>query len=56
MDILPVVPSKGSLGAVGRPRAALAHLALPVIGEGEVRLAGERLPAIEAFVGAASIR
>jgi histidine ammonia-lyase len=48
MDILPVVPEQGSLGASG-DLAPLAHLALPVIGEGEVRLAGERLPAIEAL-------
>ena len=39
MDILPVVPEQGSLGASG-DLAPLAHLALPVIGEGEVRLAG----------------
>ena len=48
MGILPVVPEQGSLGASG-DLAPLAHLALPVIGEGEVRLAGERLPAIEAL-------
>ena len=47
-DILPVVPEQGSLGASG-DLAPLAHLALPVIGEGEVRLAGERLPAMEAL-------
>ena len=47
-DLLPVVPEQGSLGASG-DLAPLAHLALPVIGEGEVRLAGERLPAIEAL-------
>ena len=47
-DVLPVVPEQGSLGASG-DLAPLAHLALPVIGEGEVRLKGERLPAIEAL-------
>jgi histidine ammonia-lyase len=47
-DLLPVVPEQGSLGASG-DLAPLAHLALPVIGEGEVRLQGERLPAIEAL-------
>ncbi len=43
-DLLPVVPSRGSVGASG-DLAPLAHLALGLIGEGEVRLAGERLPA-----------
>jgi histidine ammonia-lyase len=43
-DILPVVPEQGSLGASG-DLAPLAHLALPVIGEGEVHLRGERLAA-----------
>ena len=47
-DILPVVPEQGSLGASG-DLAPLAHLALPVVGEGEVRLAGEKLPAGEAL-------
>ena len=47
-DLLPVVPEQGSLGASG-DLAPLAHLALPVIGEGEVHLAGERLPAAEAL-------
>jgi len=47
-DILPIVPEQGSLGASG-DLAPLAHLALPVIGEGEVRLRGERLGAMEAL-------
>jgi histidine ammonia-lyase len=47
-DILPVVPEQGSLGASG-DLAPLAHLALPVIGEGEVLIKGERLPAAEAL-------
>ncbi|HSQ59418.1 MAG TPA: histidine ammonia-lyase, partial [Acidobacteriota bacterium] len=38
-DILPVVPSTGSLGASG-DLIPLAHLALAVIGEGESRRAG----------------
>ncbi len=46
--ILPVVPEQGSLGASG-DLAPLAHLALPVIGEGEVRFEGERLPAMAAL-------
>jgi histidine ammonia-lyase len=38
-EILPVVPSRGSLGASG-DLIPLAHLALGVIGEGEVRVEG----------------
>jgi histidine ammonia-lyase len=38
-DILPVVPSRGSLGASG-DLIPLAHLALGLIGEGEVRVDG----------------
>jgi histidine ammonia-lyase len=47
-DILPVIPSKGSVGASG-DLAPLAHLALGAIGEGEVILRGDRMPAREAF-------
>ena len=39
----PVVPSQGSLGASG-DLALLAHLALPLMGEGEAELNGEVLP------------
>ncbi|SEA73569.1 histidine ammonia-lyase [Psychroflexus halocasei] len=39
-DILPVVFSQGSLGASG-DLAPLAHLSLPLLGEGEVRVNGE---------------
>jgi histidine ammonia-lyase len=39
-DILPVVPSQGSVGASG-DLAPFAHLALPLIGEGRVRVAGK---------------
>ena len=38
-DVLPVVPSRGSVGASG-DLAPLAHLALPLIGCGQVRIAG----------------
>lgn len=38
-DILPVVPSQGSVGASG-DLAPFAHLALPVIGEGTVKVDG----------------
>ncbi|MFC7063164.1 histidine ammonia-lyase [Halobacillus seohaensis] len=39
-DIIPVVPSQGSLGASG-DLAPLSHLALVLIGEGEVHFQGE---------------
>lgn len=41
-DVLPVVPERGSLGASG-DLAPLAHLALPLIGEGEVVSGGQRM-------------
>jgi histidine ammonia-lyase len=40
--VVPVVPSRGSVGASG-DLAPLAHLALPLVGEGEASVAGERL-------------
>ena len=40
--LVPVVPARGSVGASG-DLAPLAHLALPLIGEGEAFLEGERL-------------
>jgi histidine ammonia-lyase len=40
--VLPVVPSRGSVGASG-DLAPLAHLALPLVGEGEAIVAGRRL-------------
>ena len=43
-DILPVVYQQGSLGASG-DLAPLAHLSLPLLGEGEVHYKGIRLPA-----------
>jgi histidine ammonia-lyase len=43
-DVLPVVPSRGSVGASG-DLAPLAHLALPLLGVGEVVVAGVRRPA-----------
>jgi Histidine ammonia-lyase len=39
----PVIPEKGSVGASG-DLSPLAHLALVIIGEGEARFQGERLP------------
>jgi histidine ammonia-lyase len=42
-DILPLVPVQGSVGASG-DLAPLAHVALGLIGEGEVFYKGERMP------------
>ena len=39
-DVLPVVPSRGSVGASG-DLAPLAHLALPLLGRGRVRIGAE---------------
>ncbi len=47
-DLLPCIPAQGSVGASG-DLAPLAHLALGAIGEGEVTLAGEHMPAADAF-------
>lgn len=47
-DILPVVYEQGSLGASG-DLAPLAHLSLPLIGEGEVHYKGEKVPAKNAL-------
>ncbi|PKH20931.1 histidine ammonia-lyase [Enterobacterales bacterium CwR94] len=44
--VLPCIPEKGSVGASG-DLAPLAHLALMLIGEGEVQHAGRRIPAAE---------
>lgn len=49
--VYPCVPSKGSVGASG-DLAPLAHLVLPLLGEGEVRVNGERLPAAEGLAHA----
>lgn len=42
-DILPLIPSRGSVGASG-DLAPLAHLALVLIGEGEARVKGANRP------------
>lgn len=47
-DIYPAVPVKGSLGASG-DLAPLAHLSLPLIGEGTCVVDGEIIPAGEAL-------
>jgi histidine ammonia-lyase len=49
--ILPLVPSRGSVGASG-DLAPLAHLALPLLGRGEVRAEGRVLPAAEGLARA----
>ena len=43
--LTPVIPCQGSVGASG-DLAPLAHLCLPLIGEGELLLDGVRMPAI----------
>lgn len=47
-DLLPAVPMQGSVGASG-DLAPLAHLALGLIGEGQILLKGRLLPASEAL-------
>lgn len=44
--VYPCVPGKGSVGASG-DLAPLAHLVLPLLGEGEVRYQGELISAVE---------
>jgi histidine ammonia-lyase len=46
--IHPIVPAQGSVGASG-DLAPLAHLALPLIGRGQVELRGQRIPALVAL-------
>jgi histidine ammonia-lyase len=46
--IMPCIPAKGSVGASG-DLAPLAHLAAALIGEGHVRVAGERMTAAAAL-------
>jgi histidine ammonia-lyase len=46
--VMPIVYQLGSLGASG-DLAPLAHLALPLIGEGEVRIGGQKLGAQQAL-------
>jgi histidine ammonia-lyase len=55
--VVPVVPARGSVGASG-DLAPLAHLALPLIGEGEAVVDGERLDGAGALrsVGLTPIR
>ncbi|WAA11833.1 histidine ammonia-lyase [Fervidibacillus halotolerans] len=48
LGIVPVIPQQGSLGASG-DLAPLSHLALTIIGEGEVFYKGERVPTCKAY-------
>jgi histidine ammonia-lyase len=48
-DVLPVVPSQGSVGASG-DLAPFAHLALPLVGEGMVRIDGRTVPGAESGI------
>jgi histidine ammonia-lyase len=45
LGVHPVVPEQGSVGASG-DLAPLAHLALPLIGRGEIELGGQVMPAL----------
>ena len=53
-DVLPVIPSKGSVGASG-DLAPLAHMATILIGVGEVHIQGERATA-QAGLAAAGLK
>lgn len=46
--IVPYVPARGSVGASG-DLAPLAHLALPLVGEGAATIDGKRVPGAEAL-------
>ena len=50
-NILPIIPSKGSLGASG-DLAPLAHMSLPLLGEGKVKVNGETIEANQALQNA----
>ncbi|MHC9084063.1 histidine ammonia-lyase [Luteimonas sp. RIT-PG2_3] len=50
-DVIPVIPSQGSVGASG-DLAPLSHMAGVMIGVGEAFIGGERLPAVDALARA----
>lgn len=47
-DVLPLIPTQGSLGASG-DLAPLAHMVQPMLGRGTVRLGQKEMPAAEAL-------
>ncbi|MEO6843580.1 MAG: histidine ammonia-lyase [Ginsengibacter sp.] len=47
-DVLPIVYTQGSLGASG-DLAPLAHISLPLIGKGELKISGKKMRAEEAL-------
>ena len=47
-DIMPCIPSKGSVGASG-DLAPLSHMTLALMGLGEVRYRGQKMPAAQAL-------
>ena len=51
LGLCPVIPCQGSVGASG-DLAPLAHLCLPLVGEGELFYQGRRLPALQALAEA----
>ncbi|QEX19525.1 histidine ammonia-lyase [Hypericibacter terrae] len=53
-EALPVIPAKGSVGASG-DLAPLAHMTAAMIGQGEIKLAGEVMPA-EAALAALALK
>ncbi|MEO0380174.1 MAG: histidine ammonia-lyase [Pseudomonadota bacterium] len=50
-DVLPVIPSQGSVGASG-DLAPLAHMAAAMMGEGEATYDGQRMPSADALARA----
>ena len=50
-NVLPLVPSRGSVGASG-DRAPLAHLAAPLLGKGSVSVQGSQVPAADGIARA----
>jgi histidine ammonia-lyase len=54
-DILPVIPAQGSVGASG-DLAPFAHMALPLIGEGRVKVGGKVVDASEADLEPVSLQ
>ena len=49
--VYPIIPSKGSVGASG-DLAPLAHMSALLLGLGEARVGGKRLPALDALIAA----